>query len=121
MLMAAGLPLPRKVFANGWLLVGGEKMSKTKLTGIAPQQITDHFGSDAYRYYFLREITFGSGRLVLVGGHGARYTAELANGFGNLASRVTAMSRRPTSGWRRSTSPAGSTRSGSSSMCSTGT
>ncbi|HEX2810093.1 MAG TPA: methionine--tRNA ligase, partial [Kineosporiaceae bacterium] len=51
MLMAAGLALPTTVFANGWLLVGGEKMSKTKLTGIPPQQITDHFGSDAYRYY----------------------------------------------------------------------
>ena len=59
MLMAAGLPLPTTVFANGWLLVGGEKMSKTKLTGIPPQQITDHFGSDAYRYYFLRELSFG--------------------------------------------------------------
>ncbi|MFM8515199.1 MAG: methionine--tRNA ligase, partial [Actinomycetota bacterium] len=45
MLMAAGQPLPRKVFAHGWLLVGGEKMSKSKLTGIAPAQIIDHFGS----------------------------------------------------------------------------
>ena len=59
MLMAAGLPLPRKVFAHGWLLVGGEKMSKSKLTGIAPSQITDLFGSDAFRYYFLRAIPFG--------------------------------------------------------------
>ena len=60
MLMAAGLPLPGKVFAHGWLLVGGEKMSKSKLTGIAPSQIIDHFGSDAFRYYFLRAIQFGS-------------------------------------------------------------
>ena len=52
MLMAAGLPLPKTVFAHGWLLVGGEKMSKSKLTGIAPEQIVDHFGSDAFRYYF---------------------------------------------------------------------
>ena len=68
MLMAAGLELPRQVFAHGWLLVGGEKMSKSKLTGIAPSQIIDHFGSDAFRYYFLRAIPFGTGRLVLLGG-----------------------------------------------------
>ena len=59
MLMAAGLPLPGQVFAHGWLLVGGEKMSKSKLTGIAPSQITDHFGADAFRYYFLSAIPFG--------------------------------------------------------------
>jgi methionyl-tRNA synthetase len=60
MLMAAGESLPRKVFAHGWLLVGGEKMSKSKLTGIAPADVIDHFGSDAFRYYFLRAIQFGS-------------------------------------------------------------
>ena len=60
MLMAAGLDVPKKVFAHGWLLVGGEKMSKSKLTGIAPKDITDHFGIDAFRYYFLRAIPFGT-------------------------------------------------------------
>lgn len=59
MLMAAGLDVPRGVFAHGWLLVGGEKMSKSKLTGIAPTEITDVFGSDAYRFYFLSAIAFG--------------------------------------------------------------
>ena len=91
MLMAAGLPLPRKVFAHGWLLVGGEKMSKSKLTGIAPEQITDHFGSDAFRYYFLRAIAFGQDGSFSWEDMSARYTAELANGLGNLASRATAM------------------------------
>jgi methionyl-tRNA synthetase len=91
MLMAAGLPLPRKVFAHGWLLVGGEKMSKSKLTGIAPSQIIDHFGSDAFRYYFMRAIQFGSDGSFSWEDMSARYTAELANGLGNLASRVTAM------------------------------
>ena len=91
MLMAAGLPLPRKVFAHGWLLVGGEKMSKSKLTGIAPAQITDHFGSDAFRYYFLRAIQFGSDGSFSWEDMTARYTSELANGLGNLASRVAAM------------------------------
>lgn len=91
MLMAAGLPLPRKVFAHGWLLVGGEKMSKSKLTGIAPSQIIDHFGSDAFRYYFLRAIVFGSDGSFSWEDLSARYTAELANGLGNLASRAAAM------------------------------
>lgn len=91
MLMAAGLPLPRKVFGHGWLLVGGEKMSKSKLTGIAPAQITDHFGTDAFRYYFLRAIPFGQDGSFSWEDISARYTSELANDFGNLASRVTAM------------------------------
>ena len=94
MLMAAELPLPRKVFANGWLLVGGEKMSKTKLTGIPPQQITDVFGSDAYRYYFLRELVYGSDGSFSWESMAARYQSELGNDFGNLASRVTAMVER---------------------------
>ena len=94
MLMAAGLPLPRKVFANGWLLVGGEKMSKTKLTGISPHQIIDVFGSDAYRYYFLRELSYGQDGSFSWESMQQRYTSELANDFGNLASRVTAMIER---------------------------
>ena len=91
MLMAAGIEPPRKVFAHGWLLVGGEKMSKTKLTGIAPSEIIDHFGSDAFRYYFLRAIAFGQDGSFSWEDMSARYTAELANGLGNLASRATAM------------------------------
>ena len=91
MLMAADLPLPRQVFAHGWLLVGGEKMSKSKLTGIAPSQIIDHFGSDAFRYYFLRAISFGQDGSFSWEDMSARYTSELANGLGNLASRATAM------------------------------
>jgi methionyl-tRNA synthetase len=91
MLMAAGLEPPRQVFAHGWLLVGGEKMSKSKLTGIAPSQIVDHFGSDAFRYYFLRAIQFGQDGSFSWEDMSARYTSELANGLGNLASRATAM------------------------------
>ena len=98
MLMAAELPLPRKVFAHGWLLVGGEKMSKTRLTGIAPAQIIDHFGADAFRYYFLRAITFGNDGSFSWEDMSARYTSELANGLGNLASRATAMVEKYCSG-----------------------
>jgi methionyl-tRNA synthetase len=91
MLMAAGVAVPKQVFGHGWLLVGGEKMSKSKLTGIAPSEITDTFGSDAFRYYFMRAITFGQDGSFSWEDLAARYQAELANGFGNLASRVTAM------------------------------
>jgi len=105
MLMAAQVALPRKVFAHGWLLVGGEKMSKTRLTGIAPEQIVDHFGSDAFRYYFMRAIQFGQDGSFSWEDMSARYTAELAHGLGNLASRATAMVQRyrdgnlPAPGW----------------------
>ncbi len=91
MLMAAGIDVPKKVFAHGWLLVGGEKMSKSKLTGIAPKDITNHFGIDAFRYYFLRAIPFGSDGSFSWEDMSARYTSELANDFGNLVSRSAAM------------------------------
>ena len=91
MLMAAGLAPAKQVFGHGWLLVGGEKMSKSKLTGIAPNQITDTFGSDAFRYYFMKAISFGQDGSFSWEDLSARYQAELANGFGNLASRAIAM------------------------------
>lgn len=91
MLMAAGLDVPHQVFGHGWLLVGGEKMSKSKATAIAPEVITNHFGSDAYRYYFTKTIAFGSDGSFSWEHMSAVYTSELANGLGNLASRVAAM------------------------------
>ncbi len=91
MLMAGGLEVPRTVFAHGWLLVGGEKMSKTKLTGIHPFDLLDHFGVDAYRYYFLREVPFGQDGSFSWESMVTRSNAELANGLGNLTSRVLAM------------------------------
>ncbi|MFE2533483.1 methionine--tRNA ligase [Streptomyces sp. NPDC059371] len=91
MLMANGLPLPGRIAANGWLMVGGEKMSKSNLTGIKPQDLTSHFGVDAYRWYFLRAIAFGQDGSFSWEDFTARYTSELANDYGNLASRVAAM------------------------------
>ncbi|HVL90695.1 MAG TPA: methionine--tRNA ligase [Actinomycetota bacterium] len=91
MLHAAGVEPPKMIFGHGWLLVGGEKMSKTNLTGIHPFELVDAFGVDAYRYYFLREVAFGQDGNFSWESMEARYTSELANGIGNLASRVVAM------------------------------
>jgi methionyl-tRNA synthetase len=91
MLLAAELEQPKCVFAHGWLLVGGEKMSKSKLTGISPESIVNLVGSDAFRYYFMRAIVFGQDGNFSWEDLVARYTSELANGLGNLASRVEAM------------------------------
>jgi methionyl-tRNA synthetase len=91
MLMAAGVDVPRQVFGHGWLQVGGQKMSKSKATAIHPSEIVDTFGSDAYRYYFLKAIAFGSDGSFSWEHMSAVYSSELANGLGNLASRVTSM------------------------------
>lgn len=91
MLMAAGLPLPRRVFAHGWLTVEGQKMSKSLGNVVKPSELVEEYGVDAYRYYFMREFSFGvdgnfSRRTLF-----ARYNAELANDLGNLESRVMTM------------------------------
>jgi methionyl-tRNA synthetase len=91
MLMAAGLEPPMQVWAHGYLTVGGQKMSKTNLTGIHPFELVDHFGVDSYRYYFLREIRFGEDGNFSWESMTARHNADLANGLGNLVSRVLAM------------------------------
>jgi methionyl-tRNA synthetase len=88
MLMSAGLEPPRHVAAHGWLLVGGEKMGKTALTGIAPADLIADFGVDGVRYHFLRDVAFGPDGDFSYEGMVNRYNADLANQLGNLFSRV---------------------------------
>jgi methionyl-tRNA synthetase len=96
--MAAGLPLPKQVFAHGWLLFEQEKMSKSKGNVAYAEPIVKVLGNDALRYYLLRETVFGQdgnfSREALI----TRYNADLANGLGNLASRVLTMIERNLNG-----------------------
>jgi methionyl-tRNA synthetase len=91
MLMSAGLELPKCVFAHGWLLVGGEKMSKTSMNQIAPADLVRDFGVDGVRYHFLADQRFGPDGDFSYEAMVARYNADLANNFGNLANRVLTM------------------------------
>ncbi len=91
MLLAAGVAPPRQIAAHGWLLVGGDKMSKTALNQIAPADLLETVGVDGYRYHFMRDVVFGSDGNFSWEGMVARYNADLANDLGNLANRVLNM------------------------------
>jgi methionyl-tRNA synthetase len=91
MLMALGLPLPKQIFGHGWLLVDGGKMSKSKGNVVDPVVLVNHFGTDAVRYYLLREIPFGSDGLFNNEIFIKKINSDLANDLGNLVSRTAAM------------------------------
>lgn len=91
MLMAAGLPLPERVWAHGFVTLGGERFSKSAGVKLELADAVDRFGADAFRYFLLREIPFDGDGSFSWERFEAVYTAELANGLGNLASRTTAM------------------------------
>lgn len=91
MLMAAGLLLPKKVFAHGWWTVNGEKMSKSKGNFVDPHKFIDKYGCDAYRYFLLRQISFGQDGDFSEKGFADRYNSDLANNLGNLMSRTFSM------------------------------
>ena len=90
-LMSAGLPLPKKVFAHGFLLNKGEKMSKSLGNVVDPVNLVNHFGLDQIRYFFLREVSFGQDGSYSEEGIATRINSDLANGIGNLASRSLSM------------------------------
>jgi methionyl-tRNA synthetase len=88
LLLAAGELPPHRVHVHGYLLVGGEKMSKTAFNQIAPADLVEEFGVDGYRYHFLRDQAFGPDGEFSYEGMIARYNSDLANNLGNLLSRV---------------------------------
>ncbi|MEO9224256.1 MAG: methionine--tRNA ligase [Acidimicrobiales bacterium] len=89
MLLAAGLPLPAHLDIHGFLLVGGEKMSKTSFNQISPAALIDEFGVDGFRHHFLHDVPFGPDGEFSYEGMIARYNADLANNLGNLLARVS--------------------------------
>jgi methionyl-tRNA synthetase len=94
MLMAAGLPLPRRVFGHGFMTIDGQRMSKTLGTIIDPIEAADRLGVDPLRLYLVKEIAFGGDGDFSWKRYDERYNVDLANNLGNLVSRVSAMAAR---------------------------
>ncbi len=91
LLMAAGLELPERLFVHGYLLMEGEKMSKSLGNVLDPFVVIDRFGADALRFYLLRDVPFGQDGSVSTAAFELRYETELANELGNLANRTISM------------------------------
>jgi methionyl-tRNA synthetase len=94
MLMAAGLELPRKVWAHGFVLLGGDRFSKSAGVRLDLNEAIDRYGTDAFRYFLLREVPFDADGNFAWERFEERYNADLANAFGNLASRTISMIER---------------------------
>jgi methionyl-tRNA synthetase len=93
-LLAAGLPLPRRIVAHGWLLFEESKMSKSRGNVVRSETILDVLGADALRYFLFREVVFGQDGSFSFDALVQRFNSDLANGLGNLASRVLSMIQR---------------------------
>ncbi|MBQ5973078.1 MAG: methionine--tRNA ligase, partial [Oscillospiraceae bacterium] len=94
LLMALDVPLPKKVFGHGWLLIGGEKMSKSKHNAVYADQLIDWFGADAVRYYCLSEMPFAADGVLTYEMLAEKYNSDLANILGNLVNRTVAMTKK---------------------------
>jgi len=94
MLKAMGLPLPRKVLVHGWWQKDGQKLSKSTGNIVDPVAVIDEWGLDAFRFYVVRELDIGPDGNWTDSGFRARYSAELANGLGNLVNRSLSMLKR---------------------------
>ncbi len=94
MLKALGLPLPKKILAHGWWQKDGQRMSKSTGNVVDPIAVIDEWGADAFRYYVVRELDIGPDGNWTDAGFRARYSAELANGLGNLVNRSLSMLHR---------------------------
>jgi methionyl-tRNA synthetase len=103
LLIAAGYEPPKRMVIHGYLLMGEKKMSKSLGNVLDPYEVIDRFGADALRYYCFREVSFGQDGSVSAAGFETRYETELANEYGNLASRTLAMIDR----YREGVVPAG--------------
>ncbi|MBR2377435.1 MAG: methionine--tRNA ligase [Clostridia bacterium] len=95
-LMALDIPVPNRVYGHGWLLIGGDKLSKSKGENIKteitdPKELVDRYGCDALRYFLLREIPFGNDGVYTNESLLKRINGDLSNALGNLVSRTTAM------------------------------
>jgi methionyl-tRNA synthetase len=108
MLWSAGLEAPRKVWVHGWLLTGGERMSKSRGNFLDPHDVVAALGSDGARYVTLREVAFDRDTEVSWDSFIRRYNADLANDFGNLVNRTVSMTNRYLAGERPAPGPAGS-------------
>jgi methionyl-tRNA synthetase len=96
MLMSAGLPLPGQIAANGFLTIGGTKMSKSLGNGVDPLELSSRYGIDAMRYFLLREVQYGDDGDYSEEKMRDRYNADLANGLGNFTARVLTLAEKET-------------------------
>lgn len=94
MLLAAKLPLPAQIAVHGWMTNEGQKMSKTLGNVVNPMELIDKYGSETVRYYLMREMAFGNDGDFSLRRLEERYTADLANGLGNLVARVLTMTEK---------------------------